>query len=145
MHRRSLPAVFVAFIVLALATACGGSSSPKSGPASTTPATPATQSFKATFSATNHHPVVNKNWSITVTATDPGGKALAATVQLNVMLGSLQVGQVDNGKVHHFVGHYREKITWPAASVGHGLTLQAVIESGGKTRRLPWAISVVKK
>jgi len=145
MHRRSLPVVLAAFFVLTVAAACGGSSSPKTGPGSTTSATPAAPPFKATFSAISHRPVVNKNWKITVTATGPTGKPLAATVQLNVLLGSLQVGQVDNGKIHHFVGHYRENITWPAASVGHKLTLQAVIKAGGRTKRLLWAISVVKK
>jgi len=144
MHRQSLRLVVVAVLVFAFAVAWGGSSVAKT--ATTSPsATASALPFKATFSAPGHHPVVNKNWPITVTATDLSAKPIAATLQLNVLLGSLRVGQVDNGKVHHFVGHYRENITWPLASVGHKLTLQAVVKAKGKTRKLYWTISVVNK
>lgn len=149
MRGKPLLLVLIAVFVLTSAAACGGSSGTKK--TTTTRATPAPSaapsalSFKAAFSAPSHHPVVNKNWPITVTVTDLSGKPVAATVQMNVLLGSLQVGQIDNGKIYHFVGRYHEIITWPQASVGHKLTLQSVVKVKGKTKKLSWAVSVVKK
>src|SRR5664280_1689290 len=105
MPRRSLSLVLVAGFVLALATACGGGSGTTSS--TTTKATaPAKLPFKATFSAPSHHPIVKKNWPITINVTDLSGKPIAATLQMNFLLGTLQVGQVDNGKIHHFTGRY---------------------------------------
>jgi hypothetical protein len=150
MQRKSLNLLFVGAFVLALATACGGGSGIKTATgtktvtkAMTTAAAPAKLPFKATFSAVNHRPVVGKNWPITVKVTDRSGKPIAATLQMNFLLGSLRVGQVDNGKIHHFTGRYHEIITFPAAAVGHQLTLQAVIKAKGKTKKVPWPISVV--
>ena len=145
MRGKSLILVLIVVFVLAFAAACGGSSGTKK--ATTTQATtaPSALSFKAAFSAPSHHPVVNKNWPITVTVTDLSGKPIAATLQMNVLLGSLQVGQIDNGKIYHFVGRHHELITWPQASVGRKLTLQSVVKVKGKTKKLSWAVSVVKK
>ena len=149
MHRKSLQLVLLIVFVLASAAACGGSSGAKK--VTTTRAAPAPSaapsalSFKAAFSAPSHHPVVNKNWPIMVTVTDLSGKPVAATLQMNVLLGSLQVGQIDNGKIYHFVGRHHEIITWPQASAGHKLTLQSVVKVKGKTKKLSWAVSVVKK
>jgi|GEM_PF-850686 hypothetical protein len=149
MPRRSLRLVLVAGFVLALATACGGGSgttSSTTAKATTTNATaPVKLPFKATFSAPSHHPIVKKNWPITVNVTDLSGKPIAATLQMNFLLGTLRVGQVDNGKIHHFTGRYHENITFPAAAVGNQLTLQAVVKAKGKTKKLPWAISVVNR
>jgi len=145
MRGKSLILVLIVVFVLAFAAACGGSSGTKK--ATTTQATtaPSALSFKAAFSAPSHHPVVNKNWPITVTVTDLSGKPVAATLQMNVLLGSLQVGQIDNGKIYHFVGRHHEIITWPQASVERKLTLQSVVKVKGKTKKLSWAVSVVKK
>jgi len=152
VQRRSLSLLFVAAFVLALATACGGSSGTKTATttktitkATTTVAPPAKLPFKATFSAANHRPVVDKDWRIAVEVTDLSGKPIAATLQMNILLGSVQVGQVDNGKIHRFSGSHHEVITFPVAAVGHKLTLQALIKAKGKTNTVLWPISVVKK
>lgn len=145
MRARSFRLVLVVAVAIAFAVDCGGG---KTATKTTTPrktAAPAKLSFKATLVAPNHHPVVNKNWFITVTVTNLSGKPIAATLRMNVLLGSLRVGQVDNGKVYHFVGRYHEIITWPAAAVGHQLTLQAVVKVKGKTKTLLWPLSVVNK
>jgi hypothetical protein len=144
VQRRSLSLVLVAGFVFALATACGGNSGTTNATTAKA-AAPAKLPFKATFSAPSHHPIVNKNWPITANVTDLSGKPIAATLQMNFLLGALQVGQVDNGKIHHFTGRYHEIITFPVAAVGHQLTLQAVVKAKGKTKKLPWAISVVNK
>lgn len=144
MQRKSPQVIALVVFVLAFAAACGGSSSATS--AATTKSTARSAfPFKATFSAPSHHPVVNKNWPITVIVTDLRGKRIAATLQMNVLLGSLRVGQIDNGKIYHFVGRHHENITWPPDAVGHPLTLQAVVKAKGKTKKLLWTVSVVKK
>jgi hypothetical protein len=144
MQRKALRLVLLAAFLLTFAAACGGSSRTKNAVA-TKPTTPATLPFRATFSAPTHSPVVNKNWPITVIVTDLSGKPIAATLQMNVLLGSLRVGQIDNGKIYRFVGRHHEIITWPLGAVGHQLTLQSVVKVNGKTKKLLWAISVAKK
>ena len=111
----------------------------------TTAKPPPATAFKAVFSAPSHHPVVNKNWPITVIVTDRAGKPVAATLQMNVLFAGAQVGQIDNGKIYHFVGRHHENITWPVASIGQPLTLQSVVIVKGKTKKLLWPLSVVHK
>ncbi len=147
VQRRTLSFFLVAVFVLAFATACGGGKTAKTTTAprtNTTPA-PAKLSFKATLVAANHHPVVNKNWLITVTATSLSGKPIAATLRLNVLTGGFGAYAVDNGKVHRFNGKYHEYITWPQSSVGFPLKLQAAVKAKGQTQKLLWAVSIVKK
>jgi hypothetical protein len=111
--------------------------------------------FKAVLKAPTHHPVVNKPWVISITVTDLKGKPIPASLHMQVLLGPLVVGQIDEvrkggpGRVYRFVGTWREKkgseITWPLASVGHRLTFQAVVTAKGATKKLDWWIQVVKK
>lgn len=139
MTQRPLHLTLGAISLLLLLAACGGSKAEASS-RSTTPK----PSFRATFSATSHHPVATKlNWYVTATASDLSGKPIAATLEMNVLFGGGQVGQIDNGKVHHFVGHYREQVSWPKRSKGYPLTVQAVIKADGKTKKLLWPITVV--
>ena len=141
MRRKSLQIALLAAFVLASATACSSSGAKSS---STGGSTPAALTFKATFSAPTHHPAVNKNWPITVTVTDLSGKPIAATLQMSVLFSGARVGPIDNGKLYHFVGSHHENITWPKRSIGYLLTLQAVVKAKGKTKKLLWAVSVVK-
>lgn len=148
MHGKSFRLVFVAVLLVALAASCGGnrSTAKTTSTANTTTAKPPpATAFKAVFSAPSHHPVVNKNWPITVIVTDRAGKPVAATLQMNVLFAGAQVGQIDNGKIYHFVGRHHENITWPVASIGQPLTLQSVVIVKGKTKKLLWPLSVVRK
>ena len=145
MLGKMLRLVLVAVFIVTLAAACGGSSGKKNATTTRATTTSAKLLFKAVISAPSHHPVMYKNWPITVTASNLSGKPIAATLQMNVLLGSVQVGQVDNGKIYHFVGRHHENIVWPQRAVGNALTLQAVVKVKGKTMKLPWAISVVTK
>ena len=138
----------VAVLLVAFAASCGGSKSTAkttSTAGTITIKPPPAATFKAVFSAPTHHPVVNRNWPITVTVADPAGKPIAATLQMNVLFAGAQVGQIDNGKIYHFVGRYHELITWPPASIGQPLTLQSVVTVKGKTQKLLFTVSVVRK
>jgi len=146
MLGKALRLVLVAVFIVTLAAACGGSSGKKNATTTRATTTPAKLPFKAVISAPGHHPVMKKNWPITVTVSNLSGKPIAATLQMNVLgLGSVQVGQIDNGKIYHFVGRHHENIVWPQQAVGNALTLQAVVKVNGKTMKLPWAVSVVTK
>jgi hypothetical protein len=142
MQRRPIRLFFVAAALLGLTVACGSSSGTKNASTRKSASPPP---FKANFSAPTHHPIVKKNWPITVTVTNLSGKPIAATLRMNVLLGDARVGRIDNGKIYHFVGRYRENITWPQKSVGYPLTLQAVVGVKEKTKALLWAVSVVNK
>ena len=159
MRKQAFRLILVAGVLVLLVSACGGSKSPakSTGTVPTTakvkPAA-AKPAFKAGLTATSHRPVVNDlSWAITVTVSDLSGKPIAASLHMQVLFGSLVVGQIDAvgkngtgpGNVYHFVGRYHEKISWPLAAVGHALTLQAVVTAKGQTKKLDWPISVVKK
>ena len=148
MRTKAKTPALVAVLLVALAASCGGNKSTaktNSSAVTTTATPPPAAVFKAVFSAPTHHPIVNKNWPITVTVTDLAGKPVAATLQMNVLFAGAQVGQIDNGKIYHFVGRYHEIITWPMDSIGHPLTLQSVVTVKSKKKKLLWSVSVVRK
>ncbi|MGD0272248.1 MAG: hypothetical protein ABSB96_00720 [Gaiellaceae bacterium] len=148
MRTKVITRALVAVLLVALAASCGGNkSTAKTTSTANTITTkpPPAATFKAVFKASSHHPVVNKNWPITVTVASLTGKPIAATLQMNVLFAGAQVGQIDNGKIYHFVGRYHENITWPVDAIGHLLTLQAVVKVNGKTQKLLWPVSVVSK
>ncbi len=153
MHKRALQLALVVACLVTIVTACGGSKT-SAKPTTVAPNTIASQpAFKATLTADSHHPVVKKNWFITVTVNDLSGKPIPATLHMQVLAGGLPVGQVDakkngkgKGKVFHFVGRHHENITWPQFTpVGYPLTLEAIITAKGKTERLHWPLSVVPR
>jgi hypothetical protein len=132
----SLAAVAALAVV---AAACGGTSKSTS---STSTSSATAFPFKATFTAPNHRPVVNKNWHIKVTVKNLAGRPIAATLHMQVVFQGSVVGQIDNGKVYHFVGTHHENIVWPRQSVGYRLTFQSVIKAKGKTKKINWWIKV---
>jgi len=146
-------ALVTACLVVALAASCGGNKSTANTTSTANTSTtkpPLAAAFKAVFSAPSHHPVVNKNWPITVTVTNLSGRPIAASLYMQVLYGGLVVGPIDGNKkgrakIYHFVGRHHENIVWPVASIGHPLTLQSVVTVKGKTKKLLWALSVVRK
>jgi hypothetical protein len=106
----------------------------------------AAASVHVTVHAANHAPKVNKPWPVTVTVTNSAGKPIAATLTMRILFGGQQVGTIDNGRVYHFVGTWKEKagndITFPAASKGEPLTVQFVVKAAGQTVRKNWSIKV---
>jgi hypothetical protein len=96
--------------------------------------------FKATLHAPTHTPRVNRPWVITVRATDLQGDPIRARLTMRFLFGGVAVGKVDNGRVHTFVGTWREKkgeeIEFPASARGQRLTFQALVTARRHTVRL---------
>ena len=105
----------------------------------------AAASVQVTVHAVNHAPKINKPWPVTVTVTQ-AGKPVAATLTMQILFNGIPVGKIDNGRVYHFVGTWKEKagneITFPAASRGQPLTVQFIIRAAGQTIRKNWSIKV---
>ena len=129
MRGRSIVAL-ASIVAVAALTGCGGSKKTAVPPPATT-STPASTTraaapFRVTIEAPTHHPKANAKWPVTITVADAAGKPIAATLRMWILVAGSQVGQVDNGRVYHFVGSWKEQpgqeITWPAASAGVPVT-----------------------
>src|SRR5690242_3042172 len=90
-------------------------------PVTATPTAVAATPIHVTITA-SHTVKAAAKWSVVVRVTDASGKPLAGTLTNNILLGTIPVGKVDNGKVWRFRGSWREpkgqEITWPAAGKG---------------------------
>jgi hypothetical protein len=157
--RTTLGALAVAAALAVSLSACGGggggsgrsSSSPSSSTASPSPAAASggrasavSGGVHAVLHARNHDPRVGKPWPYTVRVTGSGGRPLAGKVDVEFVLGQLVVGH-DRPPVHTLRhGLVRENLTFPAAAVGHPISLQAVVHAGGGTLTLDWPLHVVR-
>jgi hypothetical protein len=101
--------------------------------------------LKVTIVSATHHPKVNVGWPVKIVAT-ADGKPVAGTLTMAVLFNGARVGQIDNGKVYHFVGSWQERptnlITWPATSKGFPLTFEVIVKADGVTADKTWAIDV---
>ena len=65
---------------------------------------------------------------------------------MRILFNGTSVGKVDNGRVYHFLGTWREKpghqITWPKASRGQPLQFEAIVTAQHRTVERTWAITV---
>jgi hypothetical protein len=84
-------------------------------------------------------PRANAPWPVSIRVTGAGGKPLAARLTMRILLGTLPIGKVDNGRVWRFVGTWHEpkgqEITWPAASSGQSFVFEAIVTALGRTVR----------
>ena len=98
------------------------------------------------ITAPTHHPRANAKWPVTVRAVNGYGQDVHATLTMRILLNGTPVGKVDNGRVYHFVGTWREKkgqeIKWPAASRNQPLAFEAIVRAQHATVKKTWAISV---
>jgi hypothetical protein len=128
----------IALALVLCAAGCGSHSSTQG--ATSHAATSATRAspVRVTISATTHRPRVR--------VTNAAGQPLPATLTMRILLGGTPVGKVDNGRVYHLVGSWREKkgqeITWPAASRGQPLQFEAIVKAQGRSVKRTWAIRV---
>jgi hypothetical protein len=81
-------------------------------------------------------PKANAPWPVTIRVLC-GGPPPVATLKMRILLGGMEVGKVDNGKVWTFKGSWHEpkgqEITWPASARGTTLVFQAVVHVRGRT------------
>jgi hypothetical protein len=124
------------------------------------PASPASAPFNATLTAPTHSPKANALWRITVTAKSRAGKSLRATADYQFLLNGQVVARshpspnanprsacAKAGNCRHspwpFRGRFRDTLTWPARSVGIGLTFRVVVKVAGLgTRNLDYSVRV---
>ncbi len=153
----------VGVVVLALTvTACGGSSrkSPagRTAAATTTQTTTMTQTTTATtttsttptytppvhvvLTAPNHAPVVNANWSYTVTVTDANGRKLSGTETTEYLYNGVVVGTEKPENVPFANGIYRDTIQFPPAATGYPLAVRAVVHTSIGTGHADWTVKV---
>jgi hypothetical protein len=153
---RFAPALLAA---TALAVAgCGGSSKTKTTtapPASAhtaqaTTATPAsggtasvnTGPVRGSLVGPNHSPTAGKLWPYTVKVSDPAGKPLSGTVDIEFLLSGQIVGR-DKPPTHPLNhGTWHDLLTFPANSVGIPLTFQAVVHTPQGSITLDWPVNV---
>ena len=105
----------------------------------------AASTIRVTITA-SHTVKANAKWPVVVRVTDAAGKPLAGTLTNNIVLGGIPVGKVDNGKVWHFRGSWREptgqEITWPAAGKGQTFGFQTVVRVNGRKVKKTFLVTV---
>jgi hypothetical protein len=96
----------------------------------------------ATMVPSTHHPKINANWPLEVSATLKG-KPAHASAQYEFLLGYTVVStQYVRGNKHFmFLGQFSDKLVFPPDSKGEPLTLQVVVADAGHTVKLDWAIT----
>lgn len=90
--------------------------------------------FVATLRAPTHRPRANRGWTITVTARTRSGRALRASAFYRFLYRGRVVSTQypsPRGPERHspwsFRGSYRDRIVWPARSIGIALTFRVVV------------------
>ena len=89
------------------------------------------QSFRVSFVAPTHSPVVNRPWQYVVRVTDVNGRPVRALVHVQVLFLGLPVGEIGKWNVN---GVWQQTIRWPPQSRGHQLVLRALVTVKGKTQ-----------
>jgi hypothetical protein len=134
----------IALALVLFAAGCGSHPSTKGATSRAATSAPNGSPVRVTISAVTHHPRVNALWPVTVRVTNAAGQPISATLTMRILFSGTPVGKVDNGRVYHFVGSWREKkgqeITWPAASRGQPLQFEAIVKAQGRSVKRTWAI-----
>jgi hypothetical protein len=91
----------------------------------------------ATLTPSTHTPKINTLVPIAVTATLKGSPAHASAVYEFVFAGAVVSTQYPHSNKHYsFTGHFSDKLSFPASSLGFTLTLRVVIKAAGHTVNL---------
>lgn len=90
----------------------------------------------------NHHPVMNRPWVITWTATR-GHRRLSGSDRYAFYIGNRASGSpVRTAKGVRFShGHGRDTLKFPPAAVGHQLTLKVIVATRSGTVGIPWVLT----
>src|SRR5919201_1651241 len=90
-----------------------------------------------TIAAPTRTPRANTKWPVVIRVTGANAKPLRATLTMRILFAGQPVGKVDNGKIWHFIGTWREpkgqEIVWPASARGQPLAFQAIVHASGRT------------
>lgn len=137
-------------------TACGGAAKGSTTSATnetdathseTTSSTPSAEAVtsgpvRGAVSGQNHAPKVGEAWRYSLTVTDAAGHPLSGAVDVEFAFAGQVVGH-DSPPTHPVKhGHWTDKLTFPAAAVGHPLSLQAVVHTPRGSITLDWPITV---
>jgi len=87
-----------------------------------------TGQFTAGFAANTHNPTVNVSWPFVVSAKSRSGKALKASVHLQVFENGKRVDIVG---WRQFTGTYRSSKRWAPSTRGHTYVFQALVIATG--------------
>ena len=114
--------------------------SASSGPA----ASVTTGQVHATLVGESHKPVVRKNWTYTVTATDPQGHPLSGTVTTEFTFQGAVIGKA-NPPTHRLKhGLLNDVLQFPADTAGNPLNLQLLVHTPSGSATLRWPVTVQK-
>ena len=91
-----------------------------------------TGQFTAGFAANTHTPTVNDRWPYVVSAKSLSGKALKASVHLQVFENGKRVDIVG---WRQFKGTYKSSRRWPPSTRGHSYVFQALVIATGANNR----------
>jgi hypothetical protein len=135
----------VALALVLLAAGCGSHASKQGATAGVATNAPQPSPTRVTIVAPTRHPRVTAPWPVTVRVTNASGQPVRATLTMRILFGGSPVGKVDNGRVYHVVGAWREKkgeeIKWPRASRGQQLQFQAIVTAQGMTVKRTLAVA----
>ncbi len=129
----------------AATTQAATTQSASANPVTATASTATTGTLRATLTGTNHTPVVNRNWSYTVRATDPSGKPLSGTVETEFVFPGLGVVGKEAPPTHPLKdGVLTDTLQFPAAALGHPLRLVTVVHTSAGSVALAWPVTIAK-
>jgi hypothetical protein len=135
----------VGLALVVFAAGCGSHASKHGATASVATSAPQPSPISVTITAPTHHPRVNVPWPVVVRVVNTAGKPVRASLTMRILFGGTPVGKVDNGRVYHFVGTWREtkgnEITWPAQSRGQPVQFEAIVTAGHITVKRTYAIT----
>jgi hypothetical protein len=143
----------VVIVVCASLAGCGGAAKSSSSTAAVssgaTKAVPKAGRAKVTagpvrgsLKAPNHTPVVGKGWPYTVKVTDPAGKPMQGTVDVEFLYARQVVGR-DTPPTHALRnGTWRSILTFPKQAIGEPLTFRAVVHTSHGSITLDWPVTV---
>lgn len=131
--------------------ACGGSSHPAAASASTSTtsasssaASRTTGPVHAVLVGQTHRPVVNKNWTYTVTATDAHGHPLSGTVETEFTFQGTVVGK-ETPPTHSLKhGRLKDVLKFPPDAAGQPISVRVVVRTHPGSVTLNWPVTVQK-
>jgi hypothetical protein len=97
---------------------------------------------RGSLKAPNHSPVVGRGWSYTVKVTDPAGKPMPGTVEIEFLFARQVIGR-DTPPTHQLRnGTWRSTLTFPKQAIGEPLTFRAVVHTRQGSITLDWPVTV---